>query len=162
MEDFEGVIVLLEEYRNGGRISQMIGLNSNRSDYLDILALAHCFASTGHDVRILQAVHYKDPVYRIVFGELYGSNYYRKCPDLWVDGVFIEYESYRTESPKNAFRNMLHNGLAQSDRVILRQCSLTDGYMIRSIRGLISAGMIVSEVYLFDGERIRLLYKTEG
>ena len=124
--------------------------------------LEGCLASDGHEVKVLHAVHYKDPIYREVFGELIGTRYYRKCPDLLVDGDFVEYESYRSYQPKNAFRNMLHNGLAQSDSVILRHCNLTDGYMMRKILSKKEKGVDITMVWIFDGQGLRTLYKTEG
>ena len=48
-------------------------------------------AEQGHEVKVLRAFHYKDPLYREVYGELIGTRYYRKCPDLLVDGEFVEY-----------------------------------------------------------------------
>jgi len=162
MEDSCGVFVLYKLYPSGGKIWLMLGLDSTRSDYDDIMAIADCLAEKGHEVKILRAVHYKDPLYREVFGELIGTRYYRKCPDLLVDGDFVEYESYKTDKPKNAFRNMLHGGLAQSNRIIIRQCSLTDGYMIQQIQGQIQNGIPITTVWIFDGKETRLLYNTVG
>ena len=139
----------------------MLGLDTAGSDYNDILAIANCLAECGHEVKVLHAVHYKDPLYREVFGELIGTRYYRKCPDLLVDGVFVEYESYKTAQPKKAFRNMLHHGLTQSDSIILRHCNLTDGYMLQQIEGKLKNGITVSNVWIYDGFGVRLLY-TEG
>ena len=133
MEDCCDLFVLYTEYPNGGKIWLMLGLETTGSDYNDILAIANCLAKSGHEVKVLHAVHYKDPIYREVFGELIGTKYYRKCPDLLVDGEFVEYESYIIAQPKKAFRNMLHYGLEQSNAIIIRQCNLTDGYMIRNI-----------------------------
>ena len=64
--------------------------------------------------------------------------------------------------PSLAFRNMLHNGLSQSERIILRHCFLTDGYMSQQIRGQINNGVPVSCVWIFDGSEVRVLYNTEG
>ena len=100
--------------------------------------------------------------YQIVFGDLKDSKYHRKCPDLIVDDYYVEYESYKTDNPRNALRNMLHHGLAQSDNLIIRKCNLTDGYMLRAIQGQIDQGSAVTRVWVFDGVGIRLLYKTEG
>ena len=122
--------VLYKQYPSGGKIELMLGLDNSSSDYNDIMTIAECLAGSGHEVKLLRAVHYKDPLYREVFGELIGTRYYRKCPDLLVDGDFVEYESYKTAKPKNAFRNMLHGGSAQSDRIVIRQCHLTDGYTV--------------------------------
>ena len=162
MDDNRDPFVLYKQYPGGGKIWLMLGLDTSGSDYEDILAIAKWLAGNGHEVKVLHAVHYKDSLYRIVFGELIGSRYYRKCPDLLVDGSFVEYESYMSEQPKNAFRNMLHNGLAQSDSVIIRHCNLTDGYMIQQIQGQIRNGLSVSRIWIFNGQEVRLLLNTEG
>ena len=98
----------------------------------------------------------------MVFGELIGTRYYRKCPDLLVNGNFVENESYTSDQPKNAFRNMLHNGLAQSERVIIRYCGLSDGYMMRKILSKTEKGVPVSCLWIYEGNNVRILYKTEG
>ncbi len=135
MYDDCDLFVLYKLFPNGGTIWLMPGFEENGSDYEDLLAIADCLAENGHEVKLLHAVHYMDPLYREIYGDLIGTRYYRKCPDLLVDGEFVEYESYKTHDTKNAFRNMLHNGLAQSDSVIIRQINLTDGYMYFSKKG---------------------------
>ncbi len=162
MDDSCDLFVLFKQYPSGGTVWLMLGLETTGSDYDDILAIAECMAESGHEVKVLHAVHYKDPLYKKVFGDLIGTRYYRKCPDLLVDGDYIEYESYTTGQPKNAFRNMLHNGLAQSDTIILRHCNLTDGYMMRTVKGYIQNGYSISGIMIFDGTGLRVLYKTEG
>lgn len=162
MVDCEELFVPFLEHENGGRVLLMLNLDSSKSDYTDLLKVAKCFAARGHVVHVLSPVHYKDPLYRQVFGDLIGTRYYRKCPDLLVDGEFVEYESFNTDDNRNAFRNMLHNGLSQTDRVVLRHCNLTDGYMRRVIFGRIKDGFPIEEVWIFDGAVIRLIYKTEG
>lgn len=156
------LFVLYKQYSNGRQVWLMLGLVETDSDYADLLTIAECLAKEGHIVKILHSVHYKDSLYNLIFGDLSGTKYYRKCPDIFVDDFFVEYESYKTESPRNAFRNMLHNGLAQSDNIIIRHCNLTDGYMLRTLRGHIQNGVSVSRVWIFDGNSLRLLYKTEG
>lgn len=79
-----------------------------------------------------------------------------------VDGNYIEYESYKSSQPKNAFRNMLHNGLAQSERIILRQCNLTEEYMCQQICGQIKNGISVREVWIFNDSDVKLIYNTKG
>ena len=154
--------VLYKQYPSGGKIWLMLGIDTNGSDYNDIMAIADCLAECGHEVKVLHAVHYKDPLYREVYGELIGTRYYRKCPDLLVDGEFVEYESYKTSQPKKAFRNMLHNGLEQSDNLIIRSCNLSDNYMARQIQGYAQNGLSVSNVWIFDGKGIIPLYNTVG
>ena len=159
MDDSCDAFVLYKQYPDGGSVWLMLGLEGTGTDYGDIPAIATLLAERGHEVKVLHAVHYKDPLYHAAFGELIGTRYFRKCPDLLVDGDFVEYESYTTDQPKNAFRNMLHNGLEQSDRIILRFCSLTDGYMMRKVLSKRQEGVPVSSVWIFDGNNLRLLYK---
>ena len=162
MIDSGELFVLFKQYPGGGTVWLMLGLETTGSDYKDILAIAEYMAKAGHEVKILHAVHYKDPLYHVVFGELIGTRYYRKCPDLLIDGEFVEYESFSTNQPKNAFRNMLHNGLAQSDRIIVKQCNLTDAYIIQQVLGQIRNGVPISIVWVFNGTEVRLLLNTEG
>ena len=162
MVDSCNPFVLYKQYENGGKIWLMLGIDTNGSDYNDIMAIAECLASCGHEVKVLHAVHYKDPLYREVFGELIATRYYRKCPDLLVDGDFVEYESYNTNQPKKAFRNMMHNGLQQSDSLIIRSCNLTVNYMARQIQGYMQNGLAVSKVWIFNGKEIQLIYNTVG
>ena len=81
MDESCDLFVLYKQYPSGGKIWLMLGLETTGSDYNDILAIANCLAKEGHEVKVLHAVHYKDPIYREVFGELIGTKYYRKCPD---------------------------------------------------------------------------------
>lgn len=162
MEDCCDLFVLYTEYPNGGKIWLMMGLETDGSDYNDIMAIAKCLAECGHEVKVLRAIHYKDPIYREVYGDLIGTRYYRKCPDLLVDGEFVEYESYKTNQPKKAFRNMMHNGLVQSDSLIIRSCNLSDNYMTRQIQGYAQNGLPVSQVWIYDEKGIRSLYNTVG
>ena len=57
--------VLYKQYPGGGMIWLMIGLDNSGSDYDDIITIAECLAERGHKVKVLHAVHYKDPLYTI-------------------------------------------------------------------------------------------------
>ena len=57
---------------------------------------------------------------------------------------------------------MLHNGLEQSDCLIIRSCNLSVGYMTRQIEGYGLKGLPISYVWIFDGKEIRPLYNTVG
>ena len=91
MTDNSELFVLYKQVPGGGEIWLMLGLETTDSDYKDILSISECLAAEGHKVKVLHAVHYKDPLYKVVFGELIGTRYYRKCPDLLVDGEYVEY-----------------------------------------------------------------------
>ena len=61
--------VLYKWYPGGGTIWLMLGLDDSGSDYDDIMAIADCLAKCGHEVKVLHEVHYKDPLYRKVYGD---------------------------------------------------------------------------------------------
>ena len=108
--------------------------------------------------------------YDYFYAPLKGTKFYGKCPDIRVKDkkgkiLWYEHEGFTSANPKNAFRNMLNDGLKQSERLIIDSPNLTDRYMIHSInkRVLIDRQQI-SEIWIreIDGS-IRLLYKkTDG
>ena len=55
--------------------------------------------------------------------------------------------------------NNRHDGLAQSDSIIIHHCNLSDAYMIQQIRGKIQKGVPVLSIWIFDGKEIRQLFK---
>ena len=163
MEDSCGVFVLYKLYPSGGKIWLMLGLDSTRSDYDDILAIAECLAERGHEVKVLRAVHYKDPLYREVFGELIGTRYYRKCPDLLVDGDYYEYESYVRPWTKRKLSNMLTSGLRQSDRIIIDNRQGTSIRQItRAVQSRLNVKAPIKEVWVFEGIEVLDIYKNTG
>ena len=87
---------------------------------------------------------------------------YGKCPDLLVDGIWYEHERFCGEKPKRSFRNMCNHGFQQSNRIIIEDCGLTKGYMLRSIGGQQKAGIKISELWIHRNGKYKLLYKTEG
>ena len=77
MDDSCDAFVLYKQYPDGGSVWLMLGLEGTGTDYGDIPAIATLLAERGHEVKVLHAVHYKDPLYHAAFGELIG----RKVPD---------------------------------------------------------------------------------
>ncbi len=151
------------DYPGGGKVWLMQGLDTSGLDYEDILAIAKCLANSGHEVKVLHAVHYKDPLYREVFGELIGTRYYRKCPDLMVDGYLYEYESYMRPWNKRKLSNMLTNGLRQSDRIIIDNRGGTGVRQIkRAIQSRLFVNATISEVWIYDGKNVIDVYKNTG
>ena len=115
MEDF----ILYKTFPSGGTVSLMTGLDKTSSDYNDLISIACCFARDGREVRILAPVHYRDPMYSRVFGNLIGSRYERKCPDLLINGLFFEYESYTRPFKARKICHMVRRGSEQSERIII-------------------------------------------
>ena len=58
----------------------------------------------GEQVEILPKIHHKDNLYTQIFGDLVGTKYAGKCPDLKVNGKFYEYEGiYIKKSKRTLF-----------------------------------------------------------
>ena len=103
-------------------------------------------------------LHPKDVNYEKLYSALKGTQYWEKSPDLLVGDSFYELEGFVSKIPKNAFRNMMSNGLRQSDRLIIKDCGLTERYMRQSIVGRISKGKRITEVWVLKENVIRRLY----
>ena len=97
--------------------------------------------------------------YECIYGSLIGTKYEGKCPDLEIDGNWYEHEGFVTENPKRALKNMLNDGLKQSNRLIIDKPDLTDSFMKRNIWIRNKEGQDIQEVWLKEGDKIRLLYK---
>lgn len=74
--------------------------------------------------------------------------------------MWYEHEGFVSSNYKRAFRNMITHGLKQSDRIVIDDPELSDGYMLRSIYGHTKQGKDISEVWIKDGKNLRLLYKN--
>src|SRR5699024_406820 len=74
----------LKKYHNDGEIQTYPYLiDKNAKDYKAVLDSADQFAKKGDKTTILPKIKHKtDPHYDIIFGELKGTSYYGKCPDI--------------------------------------------------------------------------------
>jgi len=162
MNDSEALFVQYKVYENGGKVLLMRGLNRHKADFFDLLNIAVCFARLGHEVKVMNSIHYKDPLYKEAFRQLIGTRYYRKCPDLLIDNHYYEYESYKKPWRKQKIQRMLTNGLRQSSRVIINN---NKGAIDRHIRKLVMARVNlnapIEEVWLFEKGQVRIVYKKQ-
>jgi hypothetical protein len=153
---------LYKEYSNGGRIEVMDGY-IGKSDHNHLRTIARQWAMEGKVVQITTDIHFKDSVYQQVFGELKGTKYERKCPDLIVDGEFYEFESYNPPFNGNKISRMLSKGLKQSSRIIINNSKGTsDKHIIASIHNRIRDKKFkhnIDEVWAYEKGRVRLLFK---
>ncbi|MDR1865770.1 MAG: hypothetical protein LBR08_09415 [Bacteroidales bacterium] len=90
-----------------------------KSDHRDLITVAGDLARQGKIVQITTNPHFKDAAYERVFGGLKGTVYERKCPDLIIDGVFYEYESFESPFKKEKISNMISKGIKQSSRIVI-------------------------------------------
>lgn len=156
------IFIKYKQYSGQGTVFIMKGLDKSKSDYNDLIVIANCFARLGHTVKILRSLHYKDSLYKEVYGSLIGTRYYRKCPDLLVDNYFYEYESYEKPWRKKKIQRMLTHGTRQSSRIIINN---NKGAVDRHIRKLIMARVNlnapIDEVWKYEKGEIHLLYKKQ-
>lgn len=148
-----------------GKIKIHPKVDESDRDYDKLMNVATYFAKQGKTVMLTPKMS-RPPKFRYeqIYGDLVGTEYEGKCPDLNIDGVWYEHEGFITDKPKNAFRNMLTDGLLQSSRLIIDNPNLTDRYMIRGIQARICQGKKIDEVWIMekDGD-LRLLFKnTDG
>ena len=157
----EDVFVLSREYDKGGQVLLMKGLDKSKPDYRDLLVIADCFARLGKKVLVLNSLHYKDPMYHYVFGNLIGTRYYRKCPDLLVDDTFYEYESYNRPWNKKKIQRMISNGLRQSSYIIIdNNKGAVDRHIKKLIQARLNLNAPIDEVWIYEKGTIRPIYKN--
>ena len=155
---------VLAMYENGGSLTVYNSIDRTTGDFHRIRCCAEFFAKQGKTVVMTPKLNvtYKNPAYDMIYGTLKGTPYYGKCPDLLVDGIWYEHEGFCGVKPKRSFRNMCNHGFKQSNRIIIEDCGLTNGYMLRSIGGQQKAGIKISELWIHRNGKFKLLYKTEG
>ena len=161
-QEVRNLCAVICKFKSGGVVYSMKGMDKSREDYHDLVSISKAFAKMGREVFILSPVHYKDPNYALVFGNLIGTRYYRKCPDLLVDGLYFEYESYKAPWTKRKVSHMLSSGMKQSSRLIINN---NKGASDRHIRKLIQARLHLNapldEVWIYEKGEIRLIYKKQ-
>lgn len=135
-------------------------VNRNDSDFDRLMDVAKYFASEGKNVWLTPKMSRPAKFdYDCVYESLKGTIYYGKCPDIKINDHWYEHEGFITQNPKRAFRNMLNDGLKQSDRLIIDKPDLTDAYMKRVIRQRVMDGQPINEIWLLENGKPRLLYK---
>jgi len=148
-------------YKHGkGTVSISRLVKKEDTDYSKLVQVAESFAKDGATVQLTPKMSRPPKFnYQCVYGSLMGTKYEGKCPDFNINGKWYEHEGFTTNNPKNAFRNMLHNGLKQSDRLIIDKPNLTEAYMKRAIKQRIKEGQAITEVWLKTEKGLQLLYK---
>ena len=147
---------------NNGIYKEHISIRKTQADYKIVKNIGIEFARLGKEVEATPVVHFKSTEYHTIYESLIGTKYYRKCPDLLIDGQFYEVETYTPPFSKNKVRNMLKKGLLQSSQIIINNTKgASDRYIKKLIHDRIDKGQTISEVWLYEKGKIRLLYKKQ-
>ena len=151
-----------ETYKVGdGQVTISNLVNRNDSDYTKLVQVAEEFAKSGKVVTLTPKMSRPPKFkYECIYGSLVGTKFERKCPDLNVDGEWYEHEGFTSTNPKNAFRNMLTDGLRQANRIVIDEPELSEAYMKRVIHHRLTQGQDIVEIWLRrkDGS-LKALYK---
>ncbi|MBR6639863.1 MAG: hypothetical protein IKL35_05825, partial [Muribaculaceae bacterium] len=143
-----------------GEIRINRNVNRSDSDFEKLYQIAEYFANEGEVVELTPKMSRPPKFkYECIYGDLIGTKYEGKCPDLRIGGKWYEHEGFITNNPKRAFSNMVAHGLKQSSRIISYKPDLTDAYMKRIIKQRINEGQTIVEVWIIEEDYIRCLYK---
>jgi len=110
---------IVKGFANGGSYSEHVSINKSKSDYKLLKNIGIAFAQMGENVKANPDLHVKSKEYDMVYGELKGTKYYGKNPDIKVGNKFYEVESYTRPFKKGKIRKMLNHGLAQSNNIVI-------------------------------------------
>jgi hypothetical protein len=153
-----------KKFENGGKIEITEGYKK-KSDHKDLVSISRFFAQNGDSVKITTDIHFKDEKYKEVFGELIGTQYERKCPDLLINGKFYEYERYVPPFNKEKISHMIKKGSMQSPYIIINNNKgASDRYIRRNILERLNDKNFkrdIDEVWLYEKGTVRLLYKKQ-
>lgn len=150
------------ETKNGGVLERYHNIDTSTEDYGRIESVCRAFAEMGGKVLITPSFSSPKncPDYDGIYGTLKGTRYYGKCPDFSVDGVWYEHEGFTSDVPVNALKNMLSHGLAQSSRLVIEDCGLSDRAVLSRINGRLRQGQQIDEVWIHSDGSVRKIYPT--
>ena len=169
--DSKVMIITLKEYEYGGKIDVYVQVDKTTDDFKRIYACCDYFARQG--AKTLIYPHFTETVtnadYVSIFASLRYTQYWGKCPDFTVNGVWFEHEGFdetkdlsRWRKRASTFCKMITRGIKQSDRLVFEDCGVTRQYIRRNIYNRIHFSkpkQNIAEVYLKTPEGLELLYK---
>jgi len=168
------MIKTIKKYPNGGKIDVYKFVDQSASDYDNVFKCCEYFAMQGaHTIIYPQfSVTVGNIAYEYIFASLKNTQFWGKCPDFTVNGVWYEHEGFK--KPKDftdlktrgsTFCNMLGRGVKQSERVIVEDSNVSRFFAKRVIFNRIRfENQNISEVYIRTEVGLELLYhrKREG
>lgn len=130
-------------------------VNKADHDYKEVNKVVGLFAEMGKEAKHLPRLHFKNQQYKY----LYNGAYKNKCPDLSINGVFYEYESFEDAITTTKIRNMLRAGFKQSSRVIINNPDgLHVNYIKKSLFERVKQGIKVDEVWMLTNKGLEQVF----
>lgn len=159
---------LYKEFKNGGKVYIHNQKSRKEGDYKLVLSSALDLAKKGNVVKIGTRLYYDkrgindSSAYNRVYGDLIGTKYEGKCPDLIVEDKYYEVEGYVPPFTSDKVSRMLSHGLKQSSVIIINNTKgASDRYIRRLIYARLENKTRIDEVWLYEKGRLRQLYKTQ-
>ena len=151
---------LEKKFDGGGLLYIHPNVEKKKADYRSLKTIGVELARSGHMVKLNPVAHFLSEDYRRIFGELIDTKYYKKCPDLFIDGKLYEYEGYSGQWKKSKVGRMLSHGAIQCPRIIINNTNgCSDRYIRKNIIDRKHTGTAIDEVWLYEKGKIRLFYK---
>ena len=163
-------IETLVTYENGGEIRRYKIVDTAASDFEKVFKCCLYFAMQGKKVLITPGFRddtIGNPIYEKIYASLRGTQYWGKCPDFSVDGVWYEHEGYDvtkdlSEATRRAdtFSLMMKRGVKQCARIIVEDCQVARRWARRNIYNRIHfENQNIKEVYIRTRFDLEILYK---
>jgi hypothetical protein len=165
------MIITLKEYEYGGKIEAYQMVDQTANDFDKVYACCDYFAKKGAKTLIYpRFTNTAHPDYAIIYASLRNTQYWGKCPDFTVNGVWYEHEGFDeskdlTDLNKRAdtFSKMMNRGLKQSGRLIIEDCQVGRRWAKKTIYNRIHReNQNITEVYIRTSDGLELLYKKES
>ena len=166
------MIKTLIQYPNGGKIDIYTLVDTSASDYEKVFACCEFFAQKGaHAIiypRFSETIG--NPLYHQIFASLEGTQYWGKCPDFTINGLWYEHEGYDTtkdltdpQKRADTFCWMIRRGIKQSDKVIVEDCNVGRRWAKKVIYNRVNfENQNIKEVFIRTSNSLELLYKKEA
>ena len=166
------MIQTIIEYPNGGKIEVYQQVDKSASDFKNVVACCEYFSRQGAKTviypRFSETVG--NPLYHEIFASLQGTQYWGKCPDFTVNGVWYEHEGYDTtkdltdpQKRADTFCWMIRRGIKQSDKIIVEDCQVGRRWAKKVIYNRVHfEKQNIKEVYFRTSDGLELLYKKEA
>ena len=150
-------------FKNRGVFKEHISIDKTKPDYTIVKNVGIEFARLGKSVMATPVLHFKSLEYAAIYAALEGTQYYRKCPDLLIDGQFYEVETYMPPFKKGKISHMIKKGSMQSPRIIINNSKgASDRYIRDNIYKRLKDRNFkydINELWLYEKGKLRLLYK---
>ena len=166
------MIKTLIQHPNGGKIDIYKFADKSAKDFDNVFKCCEYFAMQGaHTIIYPQfSVTIGNIAYEYIFASLKKTQFWGRCPDFTVNGVWYEHEGYDTtknlsdqKKQLSTFCNMLGRGVKQSDKIIVEETGVWRQSARRVIFNRVhKEKQNITEVYIRTANGLETIYKKES